>query len=833
MATKYYFQSTNSYTTCDAATSQDLGLSVSSGTANAGNSFASYLEVLTFDVFVSSGMSASQNINCSISVNAITANTQFRYRLQQVNPAGCGVLNSSSYSTVYNTTGVKTDTLTLAWTGSSGILRVSIEHYNISAPPFPPPGVTVDLNSSSFIELPDPASNVSRRMNLVRDCWWMMSSGATYILNESSQISAKNVGLYRSIEETVGSSDSTYIQNGTTTGGSYMFRIANDHVTPDKVRIRIRGKYGSGGSTDLTLNLYINGVVLSSVATITSGSTIQTSEVLITLNDYQRRGILNGRTNNYYDFCQLEFSGAGTTVQHARIYAIEIYYENDTYNEYLNHRASVPGAVTFSLFPTVAQVINSNWQTDAGVTFASGDTVLIQQYASGVDADTRYIRCIHEPYLNTFSVLPSAAAAIANSYSLPSGNLTLHFDLGNNLDANTQLNRANLYLRMSVPPSASVGNYRDVYEVHGFNPNFSGGNIMWGGGSIVEQSGFRTYTTELCWLKPDLYTNVPRSGDISHPYLRVSESLSGLQLRVFGIPSGAYLSAAELRVEAQNDAALNLFVSGVTPTSGYDYQNLYTYGGASGTTNTLNLFVKNLQASSTLPLYMYGKAGLSGTQNLHILGEPAVITSKNLFIAGIPPSATKDLYIMGGTWSQDILPLHTYSSPRPSAVKGLNLFTYATTNSGVRDTQDLFINSTDPQYILNLHTLGAGGSKTETLPLIMGGIAAGFTPGYMNLYAHNVYSSATKSLQLMIKNTGTPYSGTLPLIIGRENEGVPGAIPLFIKTITGYPTSGNMDMYIKSAYGTTSTFYSIGDSYVSATSGNANYGTSQLLRVNP
>lgn len=155
MATKYYVQTSNSYTTCDAGQDpHDLTTSTpSSSTSSGSTNSISFVEILAYDVYFASGMS-TQTINCSIEASGISgASTEWKYRLQQVDPSGCSVTNSSSYSTTYTTTGIKTDSLSLTWTGSSGILRVSIEFRRTGSPVNPPRILDIAIDTNTWVEV--------------------------------------------------------------------------------------------------------------------------------------------------------------------------------------------------------------------------------------------------------------------------------------------------------------------------------------------------------------------------------------------------------------------------------------------------------------------------------------------------------------------------------------------------------------------------------------------------------------------------------------------------------------------------------------------------------
>lgn len=156
MATKYYVQTTNAYTTCDAGQDpKDLDTSTpSSGTSSGSTTSLSFVEVLAYDYYFSGGAVSSQTMNCSIDCVGISGSgPEFRYRLQQVDPSGCSVTNSSSYSATYSTSGIKTDSLALTWTGSDGILRISIEFRRTGSPTNPPRILDIGIDTDTWVEV--------------------------------------------------------------------------------------------------------------------------------------------------------------------------------------------------------------------------------------------------------------------------------------------------------------------------------------------------------------------------------------------------------------------------------------------------------------------------------------------------------------------------------------------------------------------------------------------------------------------------------------------------------------------------------------------------------
>ena len=134
MATKYFLLSTNADTTCDTAeTNRDMSTAI--GGAGTQTTDGTQVEspswdlVLAFDVDVSGDNPATGNHDVSIDVSVAPASEiEYRFRLQAVDDSGCGVDNSSAYSSVFTDTGIKTLSATnLTWAAGSDRLRLSIE----------------------------------------------------------------------------------------------------------------------------------------------------------------------------------------------------------------------------------------------------------------------------------------------------------------------------------------------------------------------------------------------------------------------------------------------------------------------------------------------------------------------------------------------------------------------------------------------------------------------------------------------------------------------------------------------------------------------------------
>jgi hypothetical protein len=91
------------------------------------------------------------NFVCSINITTWPgASSTLRYRLQAID-VGCVVLSSSAYSATYNTTGVKSDTLSLTWPAGAIRLRLVVETTKTVG--VPSAGAITD-NASSWVRCP-------------------------------------------------------------------------------------------------------------------------------------------------------------------------------------------------------------------------------------------------------------------------------------------------------------------------------------------------------------------------------------------------------------------------------------------------------------------------------------------------------------------------------------------------------------------------------------------------------------------------------------------------------------------------------------------------------
>lgn len=403
---------------------------------------------------------------------------------------------------------------------------------------------------------------ISDRLSIVRDIWWLSASSGVngYVTNENNKLPSLDLSLRDSVDQDLGADDTTYIENGDENEGVYYFRVSHNTIVPSDIKLKIRGEASNAGTNEVFFILTVNETQIGEIGPF--GTTASNLTKTFTLNNDQIRAVLDARVDDFYDYFELKFSDGttGTTeqaIKHAKMYAVEIYYENSDDRRYENHTSSVPGSEIKYFYPSGVEGINQPWLDDGGSSFTySGGVNKINQPPSGVDTDDTYLEAKND------------AGIYGGPNTLPSGYLSMSMGVMDQYDPMTKVNRALLSLRMAFPPSGDhSNNARDSFEVVGKNPNFSAEGhprqdyVLWGAGEIIQQSGFKTYQTDLAFLDPDLYENHSSGVLPSLRYNKV-EAFEGIEFRVWGIPSGTQLSSAELRLESQVDSYAPLFIPG-------------------------------------------------------------------------------------------------------------------------------------------------------------------------------------------------------------------------------------------------------------------------------
>lgn len=111
----------------------DSSIPSANSVAASGINSDSFAEVMAFDVDVTGDSPATGNHNASVDVSAVSIDDfEYRFRVQAVDDSGCSVSASTSYSSTFSTSGIKTLASTaLTWAGGTDdLLRLSLEARN-------------------------------------------------------------------------------------------------------------------------------------------------------------------------------------------------------------------------------------------------------------------------------------------------------------------------------------------------------------------------------------------------------------------------------------------------------------------------------------------------------------------------------------------------------------------------------------------------------------------------------------------------------------------------------------------------------------------------------
>ena len=434
-------------------------------------------------------------------------------------------------------------------------------------------------------------------LEIVRDCYWVNISGTPITnavwVNENDEVSSLSTGLYKSISKSpLDDNDSIFIKNqvGTKTQFNYLnspnytFRVKHDNIVPEQIQVSVRGAAQSGLTTGMKSNFLINGKELASDYPEMVGDWDSTTPTTYTkvysVTDDLRRAILGGRIDDQYDYVSFQLSRtiettAGFDTKDFKVFGIEVAYSG--VNDWDNYSTSNPNLESQYYYPDKVRTRGGDiWVSNSGTPVASSDFFYVNQPASGVDTDSTYIK--HDFFLEeglgvnththtnwdyhhdrSFGGNSPAFTNTANNV-MPSGGIIFHYSP--NLPVNSQVHRARLSVRLSLPPSGLYDNIRDTWEVEGYNEdvrnNHDGicllgsssknaernrGYILYGAGDIVENSGFQTQTVELNFLEPGLLGTTYNIASIKHRNVDIFENL---QLHFKGLPSGTCLSTAEL-----------------------------------------------------------------------------------------------------------------------------------------------------------------------------------------------------------------------------------------------------------------------------------------------
>ena len=224
---------------------------------------------------------------------------------------------------------------------------------------------------------------------------------------------------------------------------------------------------------------------------------------------------------------------------------------------------------------------------------------------------------------------------------------------------------------------------------------------------------------------------------------------------------------------------LDLFTHGHIGSS--DSMTLYTLAGASNNPN--------------LPFYTYGKDVGSGNLDLYI--------GNSVPISGGPLPDGQPLFIEGvfsiETQLPSGLPLYIFGGREDYASGDMEMYMYATTNSGSTDSMTLYTDSQyDPANTLPLYIKVENGTDTEEIPLYIGPAPLPKNDN-LSLVVYNNYEIASSSVPMFIGTStgegGEPTAGqNINLYIARSNENQARNMNMYISG--PLRPSGELSMYI-------------------------------------
>lgn len=249
------------------------------------------------------------------------------------------------------------------------------------------------------------------KLNIVRDCFWTMPSGSSYITDENGQLSSYEHGLYKSLNL----NDLEYIEfHGS---GNYVGRLESNNRDVELIQIYMRA---SGDST-----VSINNVPMA----VFSHPYISDQTGYVQLNNTQKQAILEGRIDANYDYFEVNFNDS------AYLYNLEISYSGD--NTWDNHTSSLPNVLSSYYTPSRLSFNGTSWINSSGnpLKYNEVDYVNKSSYASG-DSYYYSVSNVDNLYIEQTSTKDNDSYW-NNGQEMPNGGLGLVFDLGATRDIDT------------------------------------------------------------------------------------------------------------------------------------------------------------------------------------------------------------------------------------------------------------------------------------------------------------------------------------------------------------------------------------------------------------
>ena len=431
----------------------------------------------------------------------------------------------------------------------------------------------------------------STQLRIRKDLYWLIPSTIT---DNTGSFSTLTNPFYGKIDRAISGDTSTYINCSAGTG-SYYFRLDPIMSIPTSVQIKIKYRmfnYDGVLPNNVTVLGVAGGVIELKVNNVTIGTitdtvdTLNTQDQTFSLTPAQASEILNTRNSEGYHYYELKFNVSSSEVnsvvvnQSARIYAIEIYF-NNVGSETYNRTESYIG-YTGRHYSTSANLVSGlGFINSSGSTSGYGESrnfVLGSTSGSGKDSNfiyalndsSSYLPLVFNP-ITGYKVFEKVTRAdLYLRYYNPINTQETFFLIDSS--GNFIIDSSGNFITYTGASTSGGSNATDVFEVYGINTNFPNSPVTWGPGQFLSgSSGFYTVSAELTWLDNRASGT---SGNNASAYFKSMESLSRAEYRIYGIPSGGRISAAELiiRTEDSNYFPLHILssvVSGHTDADAY------------------------------------------------------------------------------------------------------------------------------------------------------------------------------------------------------------------------------------------------------------------------
>ena len=168
-------------------------------------------------------------------------------------------------------------------------------------------------------------------LNIVRDCWWLHSSGDSYITDQDDNLSTFSKGLYKSLN----SNDSEYIKLNGSGAIRYYGRLETSNLDVEAVYVDLR----ASGDDIIGTSLYINSDT-APIITFDSWSGLETQTKSNLLTDDTYKKMINvGRIDKNYDYFHIDFVVPSGLDHVPKLYNVEISYSGT--NTWDNHKKTI------------------------------------------------------------------------------------------------------------------------------------------------------------------------------------------------------------------------------------------------------------------------------------------------------------------------------------------------------------------------------------------------------------------------------------------------------------------------------------------------------------